>query len=233
MSAEIEEIISNLEYIASTQGVIRVDGTFLGVSIRLDTHVAGVDLKENRVHLRAQGVNVVPFSPGVRVILRCVLFPKPVQASVAAVDPKNTQLTLDRLMYVIGTMGKRLRARVQPKNLLQAKLFTEQGELLKANIADISAEGLGLILMAATTELEEALQPYDQIRVQFQLTGSDAVNGEHVLVSARVVYINPLEEGQRHRVGLHLHPDKSQSKAIRRYIYERQMEAMSALEKTD
>lgn len=233
MSVEIDEIFDNLEYVASNRGVIRVDGNFMGVSIRLDAFVTNIDREGKALQLQAQGVNVIPFSPDDRIMLRCVLFPKPLQGSVVVVDSQKVMLTVDQLSYVSGTMGKRLHARVQPKTSLQATLIWDEGVQIEASVADISAEGMGLILMGASTSPQRMVKQYDQIQVQFRIGGSGAVPRGQVVVPARVVYVKPLDEGQRNRIGLQLYPDKEASKAIRRYIFDRQTEIYNALSKKD
>jgi c-di-GMP-binding flagellar brake protein YcgR len=162
-----------------------------------------------------------------------VLFSKPLHANVEVVDSQKLTLTISQLSYVTGTMGKRLRVRVQPKTLLRAKLLMDEGDQLEASIADISAEGMGLILMGANTSPEEMIRPHDQIQVQFHLSGSGDLSGGHILVSASVVYVKALDGSQRKRVGLQLYPGESASRTIRKYIFDRQVEIHNALGKRD
>jgi hypothetical protein len=67
------------------------------------------------------------------------------------------------------------------------------------------------------------------VNLRLKLSSGEQPIGEQISLSAGVVYVNPVDADQHLRVGFRLHPAERETRALRKYIFDRQTEVYNAL----
>jgi hypothetical protein len=229
MNKEINQILDLLEYVASKKRSISLVSTFKGVSISSDVIINEISNRRKTVTMLASPGHEIPFFPSTMVIIRCVLFPKPVRANVAAVDFNHRKIKLNNFAFAKGSMGKRSQTRVQPEGTLKARLTRVDNVQHSGEVADISLEGIAVFLDQKGMPLERMIKSGDRLDVNFYLPLVKETDSEHISMPARVVYVNPLDEPTQYRVGMQTYPSNENLTILRKYLFDRQTEVFSSI----
>jgi len=222
MDTEIDEIFDLLEYIASANGVIRLMSTRRGVALTLEALITNIDRGENRVEILARERKEIPFSPSEQIILASVLFPKPVRATVEEIWSQTQAIRLINPSYGSTSMGNRTMERVEPEGRLKLRLTKKDGDQFSAEIADISIEGISISLTKNSVPPGESFELGESVNLLFALPPKERTAQENLSISARVIYINPMDSKGRYRAGLRIFPNEHETAELRKYIFDRQ-----------
>jgi hypothetical protein len=228
----LDQILESLEHINQNNRVVCLVSTYMGVSISVDVNIKNVDKKNREVTVVAHHQQKMPFLPATRVSMHSDLFPKPILARVSSIDVRRRLATLHELDYAFETMGKRKEIRVLPKDALKATITSAQKKDFNANVADISVDGISLIL--EDKNLEEIFSPQTSVRMSLKLPLSDETKTAYLSFLARVIYQIELDEPGKSRVGLRIYPNDQDKDALRRFIFDRQTDMFNqAIEKDE
>jgi len=220
--SKINEILGYLDYIKSNNRTISLLSSFKGVTISLDAVVIEIDRRRKTIRIQAHQRQKIPIFPSTQIIMRSVLFPKPVQANVAEVDFQNRTITADNITFASGTIGRRSQARVQSDHTIKARITKKEGIEYTADIADLSLEGISLNIENQKIPPGGELEAGEQLNLFFNLPAHEGSSRTELSLSAKVVYVNSLDSGQTFRVGFQTFPSEDDLNLLRRYIFDRQ-----------
>jgi hypothetical protein len=161
--------------------------------------------------------------------MRCVLFPKPVRANVAAVDFNNRKITLNNFSYAKGSMGRRSQTRVQPEETFKARITRVDNVQHSGEVADISLEGIALIIDQKSMPAERMMKSGDKVDINYYLPLAEKPDREHISMPAKVIYVNTLEDPTQYRVGMKTFPSNENLTTLRKYLFDRQTEVFNSL----
>jgi len=223
-----DTIIELIEYIASKKRRLKLITNFRGVPIRIDAGIIRCASKIGNVRLGVHRWQIAPLKTARTIFIESDLFPNLIVAEIEQLDLAKGIVTLRDLRYVIGSMGNRKNIRVQPENPILTELILGYGYRLKAEVADISLNGLSINLTKDDFPQEDLLmlQFPVEIRLGLPVPGEKAIHD--INVQGRIAYIN--ESQQSYRIGLLIFLKEPDSRIVRRYIFDRQTEILNEVE---
>ena len=228
MDKQKDTIIELIEYIASKKRRLKLITNFRGVPIRIDAGIIRCASKIGNVRLGVHRWQIAPLKTARTIFIESDLFPNLIVAEIEQLDLAKGIVTLRDLRYVIGSMGNRKNIRVQPENPILTELILGYGYRLKAEVADISLNGLSINLTKDDFPQEDLLmlQFPVEIRLGLPVPGEKAIHD--INVQGRIAYIN--ESQQSYRIGLLIFLKEPDSRIVRRYIFDRQTEILNEVE---
>ena len=167
--------------------------------------------------------------PATKIIIHCDLFPQPIQAVVDSVDVHHRSAVLKNMIYLTNSEDGRKETRVQPNEMLKARVIHRGKSEHSGDIADISVEGISLILKCGNQDIEPILSPKTSVQLIARLPISGQSRRVDLSFWATVSYINPLPEEREFRVGFMTYPSDQDRVILRRYIFDRQTELFNEI----
>jgi hypothetical protein len=222
MDTEIDQIFDLLEYIASANGVIKLMSTRRGVALSLEALITNLDRGAKAVELLARERKDIPFSPSDQIILTSVLFPKPVRATIEEIWSQTQAIKVVNPSYGSTSIGNRTKERVEPESPLTLQLTKKDGSRHTAEIADISVEGISISFPKNSNPPGETFELGESVNLQFSLPPREQTPQKKLSISAKVIYINPLDAKGHYRAGLRISPNEDETANLRKYIFYRQ-----------
>jgi hypothetical protein len=222
--SEIDEILDYLEYISQQKRNISLVNSYQGVSISLEVNIVDVSRRRRDISVSTHLGQNISLLPATKILIHSDLFPKPIQAVVDSVDIHHRTAVLKNLVYPTSTKDGRKETRVQPKENLIARVIYQSKSEYTANVADISVEGISLLLDNGYTKPEQMLSPKASVQLKIRLPISGQSNHAELSFWATVSYINALEEQEGYRVGFMTFPSDQDKTILRRFIFDRQTE---------
>jgi len=227
--SEIDEILDYLEYIGQQKRSVSLVNTYLGVSITLEVNVLEVMRRRREVSVVTQYGRNISLLPATQILVHSDLFPRPIQAQVSSVDVHHRTAVLKNFSFTSTTQDNRKETRVQPKSKLSA-LVTMNGQNERSSlIADISVEGISLILQDRHVDLTQIFLPETSVRIFSNLPVSNQTHQVELSIPAKVSYIHAINPTGEYRAGFKAYPLDRQKNVLRRYIFDRQTEMFSEL----
>ena len=228
MDEQKDKIIDLIEYIASKKRKLKMIANFRGVPIHIDAGIIRCASNTGNVRLGVHRWQIAPLKTARTIFLESDLFPNLLVAEIEQLDLAKGIVTLRGLRYVIGSMGNRKSIRVQPENPILTELILGYGYRLKAEVADISLNGLSISLAKNDFPQNDLfmLQIPVEIRLGLPVPGERAIHD--ISVQGMIAYIN--ESQQSYRVGLLTFLKEPDLGVVRRYIFDRQTEILNEVE---
>lgn len=228
MDEQKDKIIELIEYIASKKRKLKLIINFRGIPIDIDAGIIRCASNTGNVRLGVHRWQIAPLKTTHTIFIESDLFPNLLVAEIEQLDLAKGIVTLQNLRYVIGSMGNRKNMRVQPENPILTELILGYGYRLKANVADISLNGLAINMAKEDFPQEDLfmLQIPVEIRLGLPVPSVKAIHD--INVQGRIAYIN--ESQQSYRLGLLTFLKEPDLGIVRRYIFDRQTEILNEIQ---
>ncbi len=227
--SNIDEILDYLEYISQQKRNVSIVNTYQGVSISLEVNILRVSRRRRDITVTTRYGQSLSLLPATKILIHSDLFPKPIQAIVDTVDIHHRTAVLKKFVYPTSSEDGRKETRVQPKNELKARVIYRGKSEMSAKVADISVEGISLVMEDTKADLEEKLSPKTSVQLLVRLPISDRPDKADLSFFATVSYINALNQNREYRVGFMTYPSDQDKATLRRYIFDRQTELFSEI----
>ncbi len=227
LMSDIEEILDYLEYISQQKRNVSLVNFYQGVSISLEVNILEISRRRRDVTVTTRYGQNISLLPATKILIHCDLFPQPIQAIVNSVDVHHRTAVLKNFVYHINSEDGRKETRVQLEGKIKARVIYQGESRCSGNIADISLEGIRLILEDEYSDLELWLKPKSSIQLFFQLPVSNQSGRVDLSFWAKVSYLNELEDTEGFRIGFMTYPSVQDKTVLRRYIFDRQTDLFS------
>jgi hypothetical protein len=223
-----EKIIDLIEYISSKKRKLKLITNFRGVPIQIDAGIIRCASNTGNVRLGVHRWQIAPLKTAQTIFIESDLFPNLLIAEIEQLDLDKGIVTLRGLRYVIGSMGDRKNIRVEPENRIHTELILGYGYRLKAEVADISLNGLSINLAKDDFPQDGLfmLQIPVEIRLGLPVPGESAIHD--INVQGVIAYMN--ESQQSYRVGLLTFLKEPDLGFVRRYIFDRQTDILNEIQ---
>ena len=222
-----DDIFDYLEYISQQNRSVSLVNTYHGVSISLEVNIVKVSPRRKDITVTTRHGQNISLLPATNILIHSDLFPRPIQASVASVDVHHREAVLRSLIYSPNPDDGRKETRVQPKEILNARIALQGHPERVCQILDISVEGISLWMMERNIDLEQVFLPKTSVRLFVNLPASGQSEGASLSYRATVTYVNPGITKGEYRIGFMTYPSESEKTILRRYIFDRQTELFS------
>ena len=220
---EKENVIAKLWETFQSHAPIRLINTFRGVPVEADAKIALIS--QGYLAVNAPGQQITCIALEKRTYIQCERLNHIYRAMPVAVDIHNDGLILTRFTQVGADFGKRMELRVQPREPLRIRIFHGMTSSI-ASIADLSLNGLGVLMFGAYTLEQVDIKRAQSVKVELHLPGSPLP----LLLQAKVMNINQLADNTTQRLGLRIQPSEQDRVTISSYINIRKEEIMAELQ---
>jgi hypothetical protein len=219
-----EEILEYLDYIKSQNRAVSVMRSFMGVSFSREMNIASVSRSDHKVIISTQKNQKISLLPNTIVSIHSDLFPKPIQGKVVSIDNTLGSAMLEQLDFVQIAGDNRTHARIEAKAGAKSKIIFNKEKQILAGVANISLEGLSLVINTLPPDMEDFLAPQSSIVVQIWLPTSSPPSGINMTLKCKVTYTLDLGEDGKTKIGLQTYPNENERSILRRYIFDMQTE---------
>jgi|YNPNPStandDraft_1061719.scaffolds.fasta_scaffold00014_38 hypothetical protein len=205
-----ERILNELYHIMHRGEKVTLLNFYKGFPVTCKAFI--VEIRDNSIILKAEPPGSVCLHPDGMTWLLSSEPLEAIRGKVAAFDICSGRVELRELTYIDTHLGKRMSARVAPRNPLTVRI---QGEGLEAKekLADISIDGVGVY--AASSD-GEALKLNDSIRLTIELPIGE------ITLPGKIRNISPA--GDKVRFSIAFTENVPEKSVILRYIADRRME---------
>jgi hypothetical protein len=224
-----DDIFEYLEYINRQNRFVSLVNTYYGVSTSLEVNILKVSRRSGDITVGTRYGQNISLLPGTNILIHSDLFPQPVQAKVASIDVHHRQAVLRHLVYPKKSEESRKETRVQPKEIRMVRVLLQGQPERVGRIADISVEGISIVLTDLNADLEKIFQPKISVRISWDLPISDQRDWVSISYRATVTYLNQGENIGEFRVGFMTYPSSEDKVVLRRYIFDRQTEIFNEI----
>jgi hypothetical protein len=227
---ELDEIFGNLEYINQQKRVVSLVNTYQGVSISLDVEIIQVTRRRGEITVTTRHGQNISLLPASKILIHSDLFPKPIEAKVGSVDVHHRTGVLKNLRYPKSMRDGRKELRIQPQDEVKVRVtYRNQNEII-ATVADLSVEGISLLVSEENQNIKSILAPKDSVRLSFRLPVSGPIGPYELSFPSTVTYVNPVGQEDDFRVGFMTFPDEQEKSVLRRFIFDMQTQIFNEIQ---
>lgn len=218
---ELMGIFSNL---VSTKKPVTMYNTYHGLPFVCDADILALD--QGKVTTKVLSYQAVSMAMEGRTYLRSSSLPETILANVVEVDFKKKQAVLSSFSGAGYAVGKRVLARVQPGNSLEAVIYDGR-QRIRGTIADISVDGMCIFTFFAFL-YGQNFRNNKEVFINFKTPCTETV----VRVKGIITNLTGDEGSYLHRMGLKIYPSPEIKPLLEDYIAHRQAELIDELEQT-
>ncbi len=217
--AAASELLPVFESLAKKESVLALSNSYRGIEHFQDSRI--LEVNPDFAVVKVKDCKTFA-APGVQIQLHNTAFSRPVRATLQQMDYDCGLLLLSGFVYSDSEWKARLHQRVQPREPTYAILsFNRRG--MRAFIDDISLNGQGLLIDKRNLD-GSRLKLWSKVSLKYKLPP----HYEWVGMKASVVNMHTINNSLV-RLGLRLHPNPQESRALVQYVADRKQEIIEEL----
>jgi hypothetical protein len=220
--AQQDEITRILNGLLEQQKPVRLINTYRGIPITNDARV--ITISQGYAAFTVHEYQAVCMTLEGKTFVQSDLLPEVYQARAVAVDVLTKQAILTEFTGAGTTVGKRMAARVQPKEPVDVEIYDGKRRI-PGKLADISTLGVGIFTFATYIYGELSFEKSESVYIDVRMPLSETI----LRFEGKISSVMHQKGTFLHRLGVKLVPNPSTDGALLQYIAQRQNEILREL----
>ncbi len=221
-----DEILKIFRQIAYENRKVRLLNLYKGIPISYAASI--VNIGEASVTVRTEKIQLVCMYLAKETHIQNVQFPHLVQASVVLVDAEKVNAMLSHFSYKPERFGELTQVNVQPASPIQGVMLSDQNVPVSGELADISLDGVAVIV--EEKNISPACHAGEDVRLRVQFPQKVLFEEEDptqtLELHGSIANIKSGLPDGKCRIGVELHRDSPARLDLARFISLRQTELL-------
>jgi hypothetical protein len=201
---------------------VRLINTYRGIPITNDARI--ITISQGYVAFSVHEYQAVCMTLEGKTFVQGDLLPEVYQARAVAVDVLTKQAILTEFNGAGNTVGKRMAARVQPKEPADVEMYDGKRRI-PGKLADISTTGVGIFTFATYIYGELSFEKSENVYIDVRMPISESI----LRFEGKITSVMHQKGTFLHRLGVKLVPNAATDAALLQYITQRQDEILREL----
>lgn len=220
--ARQDQITRTFNSLLDQQKPVRLINTYRGIPITNDARI--ITISQGYVAFNVHEYQAVCMTLEGKTYVQNDILPEVYQARAVAVDVSTKQAILTEFTGAGTTVGKRMAARVQPKEPADVEIY-DGNRRIPGKLADISTTGVGIFTFATYIYGELSFEKSENVFIDVRMPLSDTI----MRFEGKISSVMHQKGTFLHRLGVKLVPNPATDAALLEYITHRQNEILREL----
>lgn len=217
-----DDLMIRFGVIHDVQRAVKLLNSYRGLPVSYDAKV--ITISQGYVAFKVHEYQAVCMALEGKTYIQSELLTEILQARPVAVDVLKKEAILTEFVGVGQSVGKRMAARVQPKEPADVEIYDGERRI-PGKLADISTKGVGVFTFATYIYGEMSFEKHSDVYIDVRLPGIGTI----LRFQGRINSVVHQKGTFLHRLGLKIYPNPKAEPVLQRYLNYRQEEVMREL----